>query len=373
MSLTFVRAVPDDDEQLRALLARSPLGGAVRLKIEKEPDYFAASEVEGENEDVLIARRPQDGVIVGVGGRLEKLSHVNGRAEPEWVGYLANLRIEPQYRGGKVLKAGYQVMEKMHREGNAKLYLTTILDDNVVAKRALTSGKFGLPAYRDFGLYNTFVVRTRKALFGSGDIAGITVRQAKQADAPVIVDFWRSQGRRSQFFPGYTVHHLKSDAGLLRGLSVGDLALAFDGDELVGTAGLWDQTGLRQWIIDGYSTSVGLARLPYNVYAALSGKPRLPAGGTALDYRFLSLVCVRDWNPDILRAMLRHLFADREAVGTAGYVIAGFHEKDPLGSVFGSRPNWLFKSRVYIVHWDDGKAAFEALDDSIPYLEVGSL
>lgn len=366
----FRKATRQDDGELHRILREYPSGGDVSLRIEKEPGYFDASEVEGDNDRVLVALDAETKRIVGVGAFYEKLSFVNG--EPAWVGYLSNLRIEPAYRGGRVLVAGYQEAKKLYLEQRSELYLTTIMDDNVVAKEALTSGRKGLPAYQDFGIFNTFILGVRRNSWGSAP-AGVSVRAAGREDVAAIVEFLDDEGRRRQFFPSYSAENLLSDAGLLRGLSPGDLHVALDEKGICGTAAIWDQTPFRQWVIDSYSRRAGLLRHPYNVYARVTGRPTFPSAGTALDYRFLGLVCIRDDAAGVLEGLCRSLWSALSAKSPEALVIAGFHRRDPLGRPFLTFPNTLLRSRVYIVHWPEGEADFAALDDRIPYLEVGSL
>ena len=347
-----------------------PSGGDVSLRIEKEPGYYDASEVEGDNDRVLVALDAETKRIVGVGAFYEKLSFVNG--EPQWVGYLSNLRIESAYRGGRVLVAGYKEAKKLYLEQRSELYLTTIMDDNGIAKRALTSGREGLPAYRDLGILNTLILGVRRNPWAEAP-AGVSVRMAREEDVAAMVDFWKVEGRRRQFFPSYSGENLLSDSGLLRGLSPADLHVALDEKGICGTAAVWDQTPFRQWVIDSYSRRAGILRYPYNAYARATGRPMFPSAGTALDYRFLGLVCIRDDRIDVLEGLCRSLWAGLAARSPGALVIAGFHRRDPLGKPFLSRPNTLFRSRIYVVHWPEGEADFAALDDRIPYLEVGSL
>ena len=366
----FRKATREDDGELRRILREYPSGGDVSLRIEKEPGYFEASEVEGDNDRVLVALDAETKRVVGVGAFYEKQSFVNGEAA--WVGYLSNLRIEPAYRGGRVLVAGYKEAKKLYEEQRSQLYLTTIMDDNVIAKRALTSGREGLPAYRDLGIFNTLILGVRRNPWAEAPV-GVRVRAAREEDVAAIVEFWNGEGRRRQFFPSYSAENLLSSAGLLRGLSPGDLHIALDDKGICGTAAIWDQTSFRQWVIDSYSRRAGLLRYPYNAYARATGRPTFPPAGTALDYRFLGLVCIRDDVAGVLEGLCRSAWAALAETSPGALVIAGFHRRDPLGRPFLALPNTLFRSRIYVVHWPDGEADFAALDDGIPYLEVGSL
>ncbi len=412
--VTYRPAVAEDEAELRALLHRTPLPGPIRLSMRKEPDFFSAMAVEGERTDVLLAQDDADGRIVGVGARSEKPCFINGAKAPVTVGYLSNLRIEAPYRGGKILKAGYQQMERMHREGKAGIYTTTILEGNIPAIKALTSGRPGLPLYRDFGPYHSFMLSAR-ALPVKAD-GPIETFDAAPDDIDELVRFWHVEGRRRQFFPAYRAEHLAggSDpsspsscgaatlaaatpvqgaplrsgsstaavsssppscgAGLLSGLRIADIAVARDCRGVAGTAALWDQTAFRQWFVEGYSGALGIVRPAFNLVARMLRRPTLPRPQSAFAYRFLALVCVRDDRPDVLRALLAHLGRRCRGERFSGLVVAGCAGGDPLRPVLAAMPHVLMKSRIYVVHWDDGLSAYDALDKRlVPYLEVGSL
>ncbi len=360
----------EDDGALRAFLHRSPSGGDVRLRIEKEPGFFDAFEVEGERGDVLLARDEVRREIVGVGARAEKACFVNGRPAP--TGYLSTLRIDPAFRGGKVLKAGYLKMREMHDAGTAKLYTTTIMSGNVPAVRALTQGRPGLPLYRDFGGYATHIYGAARNPWGRPADIG-RVRPASGGDLPALAEFWRRVGSARQFFPVYEAGHLAEAGGLLRGLSPEEvLVLEIDG-RIVGTAALWNQMGFRQWIIDGYSTRAGLLRPAWNAFARLTGRPRFPAAGRALDYRFLALFVIEGDSRGVAERLLHALWQKAATEAPDGLIVAGIHERDPLASLLARPPSVRFDSRLFVVHWEDGREAFESLDDRVPYLEAGSL
>jgi len=409
--VTFRRAGPEDEPALRSLLHRTPLPGPIRLSMRKEPDFFAAMAVEGERTDVLLAEERGNGRIVGVGARSEKRCTVNAADEPEVVGYLSSLRIEAQHRGGRVLKAGYQEMERMHAAGAARIYATTILEDNVPAIRALTSGRPGLPHYRDFGPFHTLMLSARALptrVRGKHEAADAhaadrahEVSDACDADVPELVGFWRRVGKQRQFFPAYREEHfaprpvgdpcfrspqagdptagqsavrLARAGGLLSGLSPRDIAVARVGGSIAGTAALWDQAAFRQWFVEGYTGLLGLVRPAYNLAARLLARPALPRPGTGFAYRFLALVCIQDDRADVLEALLAHLGRRCRSEAFDGLVVAGFAGSDPLLRPVAALPHVLLRSRIYVVHWEDGRSAFDALDASrVPYLEVGSL
>ncbi|MGZ5441193.1 MAG: GNAT family N-acetyltransferase, partial [Thermoanaerobaculia bacterium] len=135
-------ATRDDDAGIRRLLSSTPMPGRIRVRFEREPDYFAGC---APNTEVLVAR---DGTrIVGVACRVIRKLYVNGVAED--VGYLGQLRVDPAYRGQLLTARGYRVMRELHADGRARGYYTTIVDGNAQAEGVLVRRARGaMPRYR---------------------------------------------------------------------------------------------------------------------------------------------------------------------------------------------------------------------------------
>jgi len=86
---------------------------------------------------------------------------INGR--PMRVGYLGGLRLDASCRGRtSILLRGYEFFRKLHEEGaGPPIYLTSILGDNLPARRLLERGLRGMPTYRFLGEFVTLVIGRR--------------------------------------------------------------------------------------------------------------------------------------------------------------------------------------------------------------------
>jgi hypothetical protein len=72
----------------------SPIPGKIRIRYEREPDYFAGVATMGTTQ-VLVARAEER--VVGVACRSVRSLFLNGdRAD---IGYLGQLRVDQQFRG----------------------------------------------------------------------------------------------------------------------------------------------------------------------------------------------------------------------------------------------------------------------------------
>lgn len=360
-------ATPADDADLRRILAETPMPGHISVSFRRAPSYFAAAEVDGHFRQVVAGRDLDTGRLIGFGSRSIRRLYVNG--QPADVGYLSALRLLPEHRNLGLIARGYAHFRKLHADGRAPIYLTTIAEGNDRALELLTSGRAGLPRYHPAGRFHTLALRALKPT-----ALPVLVRQTRPDDVPAIVEFLREHGPARQFFPCFEAGDFFSAHGLLRGLRPEHLLLAWYDGQLVGTLGVWDQSEFRQVVVHGYAGRLRWVRPLYNSWAWLRGQPRLPGIGSELGNRFAALPVVRDANaqlglnaPVVLAALL-------EAVPRGpGHLLFGLHERDPLLGLVRRFAVAEYVTRLFVVCWEDGEALRSQLDGRVPYLEAGSL
>ena len=356
-----------DDAELRRVLAATPMEGAVIVGFQREPSYFAAAVVEGRFRQVIACRDLGTNRLVGFGARAVTERYVNGT--PESIGYLSGLRLLAEHRNRGLLARGYAFFRKLHEDGRARLYLTTIAEGNEPALRMLTSGRAGLPVYHYAGRYHTVALPVgRRRSRARGEVS---IRPATTADVAEVLAFLHTHGPRRQFFPCYQAEDLGASGGLLRSLRPEDMLLARRGAELVGALGVWDQHAFRQSVVYGYRGWLRWLRPLYNAWARLRGLPSLPSPGGAFRYLMGALPVVAGDDAAVFAALLDAALA--RAVGVGTHLLIGFHEADPLLPVLRSHGGARYTTCLYLVCWTDGDALRNRLDGRTPYLELGCL
>ncbi len=326
----FIKADRSFDAPLSEFLKIQSSGGSHGITLSREPSYFDALSVEGSSNDVIAVK--DSSRIVAVATRSEKLCFVNGR--PTMLGYLSNLRIAPEFRRGAILAKGFRFLKELHQAGQAKLYLTTVVSDNLAALDLLTSQRAGLPSYKPAGKLITYLI---------GRIPGSDhqdIRRAAVSDIPAVVDFLQRFGSKQQFFPFYTESDLTNSAGILKGLKISDILIASDADGISGTLAIWNQNSYRRWITQNPG-----------------------------DYRLLSLICVKDNDNAIFEKLLRKALDQSPNTQLA----IALHQRHPLTAVVKRYSLGALPADLFVVHWQDGTENYQALKDLIPYLELGSL
>ena len=365
--VAFAPATAADDAGLRRLLAENPMDGRIQIAFEREPSYFHAVSVQGRFAQVFVGRDEDTGELVGVGTRAVKPAFVNG--EPRAIGYLSDLRLRPAYRGRTLVARGYRLLRELHGDGRAALYYTVIAAENALALRTITSGRAGLPVYRDLGTFLSPAVNVTR---GKPPLeAGVELVRGEPSRLDDIVACLNDHGRHKQFAPAYHREDF-GPGGWLRDFSVRDFYLALDRGRIVGTLARWDQSRFKQTRVVGYRGSYRLLRPLCNLGAHLLPLPRLPRPGERLQSFYAGFIAIMDNDVRIFGALLRRLYNDAVG-GPHGHFVVGLHERDPLAGALAEYRCSPYRGRLFCAHFEDGEAAFRELDGRIPHVELATL
>ncbi len=365
----FELAGPAEDADLRQILAATPMPGKICVSFRREPSFFAGAQVDGRFRQVVAARDLDSGRLVGFGCRSLMTRWVNGR--PESIGYLSSLRLLAEHRNRGLVARGYAYFRRLHRDGQSRLYLTTIAEGNRMALALLTSGRAGLPRYHYAGRYHTLALPLEGKLRRRTRHDGIEVRPARTEDMGRIVSWIHVKEPRRQFFPLYEADDFGTETGIFKDLRPDDILLAWRGDELVGMLAGWDQIGFRQTVVHGYGWILNGLRLLHAIAPRWLGVLSLPPPGKAFRFLTAALPVVSGDDPRVFAVLVETL---RERAARAySYLLLGLHEADPLLAAAERWQAIRYTTRLYFVCWDDGEELHKGLDDRVPYLELGCL
>ncbi len=349
--ITFSLATPEDDADLRRLLAQTPMDGGIRLSFLREPSYLQAARIQGTLVQVLVAR--VDGEIVGVGSRALRPSWVNG--EQVTAGYLSDLRIHPSHRGGTMLQRGYRKLRELHDDGRAAIYSTVIVEDNERALSALTSSRAGLPTYTDLGRILTPMIPLTRQL---KPFPGCITRGSTELMPRILRCVNRN---RLQLAPLYHAADI-GPRGRLHGLRPDDFFVLWRGETIAGVIAVWDQRSFRQTVVDGYAGTLARVRPLLN----LVRRPRLPAPGSTLAFAYVALVSTAD--DEAFRTLLRYV-VNSHVGSDLDHLVVGLHERDSRTVILDDYPQTRFAGRLFAVTFDGPPN----LDNRVPHVEVALL
>jgi len=368
MDVVFDLATAGDDAAIRRILRSNPVPGSVTVTYEREPNYFLGCGTMGGSWQVVVGRRQPDGAIVGFGCRAIRRLFVNGCLQQ--VGYLSQLRVDKPFRGNWLVSRGFRFLHQLHQAAPAPAYLASITEENVVARGLLVDRPRGrLPAFREVDRLHTLalIVRSPKAL----PAAPYDIARGSPADLAAIIAFLREHGAAKQFFPTYDVDGFGGDSATC-GFRVDDFIVVRSRGTVVGVIGLWDQSAYKQTVVQAYSGWLGRARPLYNAGAGLLGAQPLPEAGQAIRSIYASFVCVADNDPAIFQALLQSAY-NLAAQRKYAFLIIGLSVRDPLLRIARRYAHITYRSRLYLVCWQDGEGFHERLDNRVPYIDVATL
>jgi hypothetical protein len=339
-------ATRDDEPAVRGLLARFATGGIVQLSLRREPDAFTA-DFGSRAHDYILARNRRSGDLVGLCERVVRDTFMNGelRALP----YLAGLRVVPNFRHRLlVLRGGFEALRRLIGVNSPHTYaLTSIMSDNVTAKRMLGANLRGMPRYEPAGEFATFALAPGGA---------VRAAQATAADLPEIAALLLENAARTQFAAAWTLDTLQAyaAAGWLRPEDY--FVIRRDG-RIRACAAVWDQSAHRQVIVAGYSRWLARTRHLVNAGAKLLGIPRLPAPGEPLRCAYFSHVGLS--GQDDAADLGALLDSARHEIGRRGIdtLLAGWAANDGLCNILRQRARRReYRSQLYLVRWPETPA-----------------
>jgi hypothetical protein len=361
----FALAQAQDDAQLRACMSSVWMEGRMAVSFRREPGYFAACRLQGDDVQVIKCTDRLDGRIVGMGSRSTVRVHVNG--VPARLGYLADLRALPEARQGTLLARGYRFLHELHRRDPVPCYLSVIFDGNARALGTLPGARAGLPAYSRLGRIRTPAIQfdfAREPL----PVEHTTFETAEEGAMHDIVVFLSGQLPLKQFSPVVGAADFAGE-GRLQGLRAQDFFIARRHGRIVGCVAAWDQSSLRQTHIERYSTGLGLMRPLVNFASKLSPLKPLPAPGGRVAHLYLCLAAVAGNDLPLFRGLLRHAY-NALRTGPWHYAILGLHESDPLAAVFDDYRCIAAAGQLFVVHYPQDGNPTEHFDARILGVEM---
>ncbi len=323
--------------------------GVVDLVFAREPDYFALGLTQGESVQTLVAS--QGNRIMLLATRAIRKTKVNGVVVDS--GYLADVRLHPEARGGYLLAKCHKLFRKLHADGRAAIYTSLVVEGNRMAMSTLLSGRANFPKCYDLGRIHTpliLVCRNRKK--------PDRLERGRIETLHEIVEFLNSNNQ--QFAPVYSADDFISDR--FPGFSIEDFLIIRRQRHIVGVAGLWVQTSFRQTIALRYSGAKHLLRPLLNRVLGHG----LPPPGEPFMIAYAAFVHTRR-SEDYDRLINACLHEAKKRGIT--HLVTGMHERDERTQVLKSFRSIPFAGRMYVIKVE-GQLD---LDGRVPYMDPATL
>ncbi len=365
MNLTVKELTHDDEAQVSDFYHKPATDSMINFYLNREPGFFDALQVEGEDPAVFAVIDDETGQIAGSCIRTLRECYVNGKAEK--VAYAGSMRIAPEYRGGW---AFFKLMRNLKQlcEEHPCLHYCSIMQTNILTNKIFLSGRPPLPTAKRAGVYLTRIFKPFKKCYRSS----VLITTAREAGLETIITFLNKEGSKKQLFPVYRKAHFEnSSREWTKGLKAENIFVAFRDGEPVGTLALWDQSAFRRWMLYR-SPKLRFIQPGINLYSWLRRLPAIPSNNKPVDCRYLSLICIKNDDPEIFQALFYHAMKQVIRDKSSPLLIMGHFDTDTMYHSV-SFPQLELKSNIYCFTWQQDLAQFYSIDFSNTHIEIGAL
>ena len=324
-----------DNEALVALAAACPMAGDITMCVDRAPNFFALSKLEGSQCKVGVAvagAGPSTSLgmttaIIGCGMASERWSYVHGKETQTT--YAGDLKVHPSYRGTPAADGLVAYIVDCCRQfgGDDVPSLLTVLAGNTSMQQR-ERGPRGLPALCPVASLDVFAIPFLWRR--ESHVRGVQVCEAKHNDIEEMAALWARIGPTRQFTPVLTAQAFGEWLENAPGLTIDDYLVARSADgRIAGFMALWDQCEFKQLRVLGYSRRLAAARFAVNAMAPLAGSTTLPATGAQLRSLSAVHVCAPMDDPAVLRALLLSGYSRYRATGRTFFTMA-IDRQDPV-------------------------------------------
>lgn len=311
-------ATADDDAALRELCTRTPIRGPVSYTLEREPQFFALTNIQGdEGGRVAVITDPNAGIVAmamvapmraWIGGHVQRSA------------YIGDLKVHPEYRNaglaGRILRFIGDELQRQEIDVSSFLVLAGNPMLQMMKHDDAQFGAFKLRAIRNFLL-----------LFGStlGRTGDVNVSGASTQSLPEMIELWnRVNGRRS-FAP--VLDEKLFARWLSSSLMFDDFRVARREGRVVGFCAVWDASSMKQIRVLQLSPALSFSTAFYNLLARPLGRQRFPRPGQQLRFLYVAHACAE--RSEDLESLLASIHDECRQAGYL-YMDLALDRGDPL-------------------------------------------
>ena len=321
--MTVRVATEADYAALCRLARRAPMAGSVRYCLERDPDFFALTRLQGTAAEVLAIDAPGGGEIAAMGTHAPLVRTVG--TEPRRISYLGDLKIDPHHRGkrfaGELLDAARGRLEAT----GADFGIALVLGGNRSMSRIVESRTSALRFERAATIRNYSVYFAHRGCRVSG------MRRATESDIPEMVALSNRTGAVSDLACVWSENSLRARMRAM-GLAIDDFHVIERRGRMTAFGAVWDASAIKRVRLLGLGPSLALARQVHRIGARMAGVAPMPRDGDLVPFGYVTLFaaeCAED-----LRGLLVSLLRERERHAHL-YLDLALDVRHPLSAALG--------------------------------------
>lgn len=354
-------ATLDDNPGLIELVRRCPIQGTMQLILDRFPDYFAFTRMQGERSYVYVAENAE-GQLIGSVAFIESLVYTAG--EERRILRFCDLRTDPAYRGSRVAATFIEIYRQLLQSGGFDCGSAEIMEGNISPIKAQRLLGEGIEVVDEgfleiFQLFPIWSYQPRE---------NFRLRTAEAEDLPRVAALLQKTYQGAAEAPPFDEEWLARAFDQHLSFRLENLWLAEDeAGELLACVATWDQKGLRRTVALRFHPMARAMLSFWRMLGLVWRLPPIPQAGGSLRYLYLRWpACVPHGIP-ALRALLKEIMRQVRQQGEHQFVAVGFHEKDSLQACLSGIFKLKMRMHLYTHRLKTSQPRSLALRGAEPY------
>ena len=326
-----------DNHSLLQLTAQNAMKGAIALRIDRKPDFFALLKSRGESHTLV---DEQNGEIVGSFSSSCFQAYVN--QELTTIHYLCDLKVDNKIRGGRTAFALVKQMTEYLADQGDLVYL--LVADGNTAMDPFLEGRLGIPPFKSLGQFKVLQFLPKKK---------------EQTGQYVVEQLNLSVGLEERFNEFHKQYQMGKH---IEQLNHQNLWVARHGGKIVAAISLADPSELKQNVVINVNP---LLRVLITASRWLP-MPTLPGINEAIRILYVDHFFYQPGHKEAIKALIGQ--AQVEAGnGQYHFLSLGVHERDPLYALFKGKFKFTFNSNAYLASTAGNQHLVDEIADGLPY------
>lgn len=332
-------ASADDGKEILRILESSAAKGNIELIYTRRSDAYESYMKEFGEARVFISR---DGERT-VGTCAEVIREVYIGGEVCRAAYICGLKKDAEYDGG--VGFGARFIRELRRD-DIDYYFCSVVAENTDARRMFEKTRRLLEMKQTVG-YKTYILSPKVKVKAKKH--SFTFRMATENDMDKLIDFLNAEGKKKDMFP------VVKSFDEFYNLGVEDFYLLLDGESIVATAALWNQTEYKQYVVKRYGKIMRLARI-FNPLLSAFRYIKLPKENEPLDFPMLSFFVSQSDNEEYYRIMLSEI--KKEIAKLYGMFVIGLTREHFAAPMLDKLPSISFETKLYEITFPWSKQTY---------------
>jgi len=323
-----------DNDELIALTRMTPMDGAIPLRIDREPDFFALLRLRGKSKVYVAVQGSQ---VIGCISAALRTAYISGVPEP--IAYIGDMKVHPSFSGSLVAVRLIKALEADLRFNGIDLCFCVAADGNHRVM-PLFEGRLGMPRWVRLG---RFLVNGLIPSPFTSHSKHYSIDTAQVADMPAITSLLDRFHRTRQFAPQLGEDEIAQNLSNNSRDLLPRTFVARTAQRVVATLTLCDTASVKRNVLLNAPASLRAALALLRVVAAPFPGFHVPRMGQALRLLTARYAACEDGHQPALKALLSLARTEAFRQGFS-FLMLGLHESDPLRSLVRGIPRFTFSS-----------------------------